>query len=75
MRVKYALSARVSSAGIRASFTNDACASNAREMRVKVRVNLVQESARHLQITRTRQMDSDGNMFSIPTTKYSQYSS
>ena len=35
MRVKYALSARESSAGIRASFTNDARASNAREMRVK----------------------------------------
>ena len=30
MRVKYALSARESCAGIRASFTNDACASNAR---------------------------------------------
>ena len=30
MRVKYALSARESSTGIRASFRNDACASNAR---------------------------------------------
>ena len=52
MRVKCASSARESCAGIRASFTNDAYASNAR----KVRVNLVPESTRHLQMTHTRQM-------------------
>ena len=81
MRVKCASGARESCAGIRASFTNGAYASNVRHMRGKyawilcrnlrviykwrvrvkcawyarqVRVNLVPESARHLQMTRTR---------------------